>query len=238
MKRSRTPLLTLTRQSYSDLGRILAALWPELLIACILTVAAQFTDLLLQTILQLPPTGRHAVTMLMNLVALALVTPFIVAVHRFVLLQEVPSGYWSRSPREHSSRDADPPHVRVLQRAHTHSDDLGSRRSNGVWGVDCGVRPQLAPDHSRSSTGGSGSRRNAAECARRYSRTRLLHLRGDHASDDSVRCHRLGHIHGDRLDNRNEKPMVHCGERTADGVSPAAGNHCHFPPVSNAWRSR
>jgi hypothetical protein len=89
----RTRLFALTAMAYRDLVRVLASLWPFALMATLIAFAAQLVSVLVPRVVTLPATGQALLGLVVDLVMVALVAPFIIAVHRFVLQGDIARRY-------------------------------------------------------------------------------------------------------------------------------------------------
>lgn len=94
MTRLRTPLLALTLAAYKDLGRALLALWPLGLVAGLINFASILADRIMLWLLSPPPNGREVIELIIGLASTALLAPFMVAVHRFILCDDLSERYW------------------------------------------------------------------------------------------------------------------------------------------------
>jgi len=79
--------------AYWDLQRVLRALWPLALIAILVLIGFAFAGLIVPRLLVQTVVGQTILKQAIDVTGLALIAPFLIATHRFVLLGEVTRRY-------------------------------------------------------------------------------------------------------------------------------------------------
>jgi hypothetical protein len=88
MTATRPNFIALIIAAYWDLDRVFRALWAPALMAFALFVAAQFSSLLLAGVFARTFIAKMVIAQAIELGALVLIAPFLIAVHRFILVGE------------------------------------------------------------------------------------------------------------------------------------------------------
>jgi hypothetical protein len=93
MTTARPTLIAAFIAAYWDLSRALRALWPHVLIAVLVLFGAFVAAVGVPIRLTYDPTARALIALAIYMLAAALLTPFFISLHRFVLLGESPGRY-------------------------------------------------------------------------------------------------------------------------------------------------
>jgi hypothetical protein len=103
MIRPRPSLLALTRLVYADLARTLRSLWRLVLVAGLISLGVLLVEHFALRFVPGPASARELIGLILGLATTALLVPFMVTVHRFILRQEVTNRYFEPANRERAA---------------------------------------------------------------------------------------------------------------------------------------
>lgn len=101
MTATRPTFITVFIAAYWDLNRVLRDLWRPALIAFVILVVVHFGVLLVPRLLSHTLFGRIVFQLVIELGGLVLIAPFMIAIHRFVLLGETTRRYSIEPASQH-----------------------------------------------------------------------------------------------------------------------------------------
>jgi len=101
---NRPSMIAIISAAYADLARVLNALWAPAIMALCLFIAAQFSALAAAKLLGETALAKIMLKQAIDLAGYALIAPFLIALHRFILLDEATQRYefttaWPRVSR-------------------------------------------------------------------------------------------------------------------------------------------